>query len=44
MLYQDDGDRSKVRMIFDEPQKRAAVGQAAVFYDGDICLGGGVIV
>jgi tRNA-specific 2-thiouridylase len=43
MLYQDDGDRSKVRMIFDEPQKRAAVGQAAVFYDGDIVVGGGTI-
>ena len=43
MLYQDDDDRSKVRMIFDEPQKRAAFGQAAVFYDGDIVVGGGTI-
>ncbi len=28
---------------FSEPVKRPAVGQSAVLYDGEICLGGGVI-
>ena len=34
----------RVRIRFDEPQKAAAPGQAAVLYDGDTVLGGGVIV
>jgi len=32
-----------VRVVFDEPQWAPAPGQSAVFYDGDIVIGGGVI-
>ena len=32
-----------VRIIFDEPQRAITPGQAAVLYDGDVVLGGGVI-
>ncbi len=32
-----------VRVNFEEPHRAAALGQAAVFYDGDIVLGGGII-
>ena len=33
----------KVEIIFDEPQRAASPGQAAVFYDGDLVIGGGII-
>jgi tRNA-specific 2-thiouridylase len=33
----------RVRVSFVEPQRAAAPGQAAVFYDGDFVLGGGII-
>ena len=36
-----DGDR--VRVVFDDPQTAITPGQAVVFYDGDVCLGGGWI-
>jgi tRNA-specific 2-thiouridylase len=33
-----------VRIVFDEPQKTAAAGQALVLYDGETVLGGGTIM
>jgi tRNA-specific 2-thiouridylase len=34
----------KILAKFEEPQRAVASGQILVFYDGDICLGDGVIV
>lgn len=36
-------DNSRVKLVFDEPQFSITPGQAAVWYDGDIVLGGGII-
>ncbi|HSW49812.1 MAG TPA: tRNA 2-thiouridine(34) synthase MnmA [Bryobacteraceae bacterium] len=36
-------DRSRVEVLFDQPQRAVTPGQAAVFYDGDLVLGGGWI-
>ncbi len=36
------GER-RAQVVFDEPQKAIAPGQAAVFYDGELVLGGGWI-
>ena len=36
-----DGDSAQV--VFDEPQRDITPGQAAVFLDGDLVLGGGII-
>jgi tRNA-specific 2-thiouridylase len=35
------GDR--VKLVFDDPQFGVTPGQAAVWYDGDVVLGGGII-
>ena len=36
-------DGARARILFDAPERAVAPGQAAVFYDGDVCLGGGWI-
>lgn len=36
-----EGDQ--VRVIFDQPQRAVTLGQSVVLYDGEVCLGGGVI-
>lgn len=40
-LYPLDGNR--VRLVFEVPQRAVTRGQAVVFYDGDIVLGGGTV-
>jgi tRNA-specific 2-thiouridylase len=40
MLY-PEGER--VQLVFEEPQRAITPGQAVVFYDGDVVLGGGKI-
>jgi tRNA-specific 2-thiouridylase len=50
--YRQRGDWATVRqvdsdtlhIVFDEPQKGVACGQAAVLYDGDYVIGGGTII
>ncbi len=37
------GEANRVEVRFDEPQRAVTPGQAAVFYDGDLVLGGGWI-
>jgi len=37
------GEGDRVKLIFDEPQFCITPGQAAVWYNGDILLGGGII-
>ncbi|MCX7709660.1 MAG: tRNA 2-thiouridine(34) synthase MnmA [Clostridia bacterium] len=36
-------ENSKVRVVFDAPQRAITPGQSVVFYDGDLIVGGGVI-
>lgn len=31
------------QVVFDQPQRAVTLGQSIVFYDGDVCLGGGII-
>ena len=37
-------DGEYVKIVFDEPQRAVTPGQSAVFYDGDIVVGGGKIL
>jgi tRNA-uridine 2-sulfurtransferase len=37
------GEDSRIEVKFDEAQRAVTPGQAAVFYDGDLVLGGGWI-
>ena len=36
-------DQGRVRVGFKNPQIAVSPGQAAVFYDGDVVVGGGII-
>jgi tRNA-specific 2-thiouridylase len=37
------GDAARVEVVFDQPQRAVTPGQAAVFYHGELVLGGGWI-
>jgi tRNA-specific 2-thiouridylase len=42
-LLLPNGDEARIEIVFDEPQRAVTPGQAAVFYAGDLVLGGGWI-
>lgn len=37
-------ENKQVKIVFDEPQRAPSAGQAAVFYNGEIVIGGGTII
>ncbi len=44
MIYPlKDGGESRVRVVFEEPQRAVTPGQSVVFYQGDRVVGGGII-
>jgi tRNA-specific 2-thiouridylase len=38
------GEGRRARVVFDQPERAPAPGQAAVFYQGEVVLGGGFII
>ncbi len=42
-VYCRKGRRCRVKVMFSEPQRAVTPRQSIVFYDGDTCLGGGII-
>ena len=40
-IFRKSNDKYKI--VFDKPQKAVSSGQSLVLYDGDVCLGGGVL-
>ena len=37
-------ENGKIKVVFSVPQRAITPGQAAVFYDGDVVIGGGTIL